>query len=259
MKRLSNKTAYITGASRGIGLEIANRFAEEGANLFLTARSEDALKAAKEQLSRYGNEIHVCALDVSKQTAVQKSVEEAISSFGNIDILVNNAGIHKVGGFLEHSLEEFDQIMKVNLYGVFHVCQSVIPVMKSQGHGKVINIASTAGKAASRNQSAYNTSKHAVVGLTRCLALEMASYHINVNAICPGFVETDLVSSFTETSAKLNQITQNQVYEQMLNVPAQKRILQPAEIASLAAYLASEESVGITGQAISIDGGYQFF
>lgn len=150
------------------------RTALEGANLFLTVRTEDALNAVKEQLSHYGNEIHVCASDVSKPTAVQKSVEEAISSFGNIDILVNNAGIHKVGGFLDHSLEEFDQIMEVSIYGVFHVCQTVIPAMKSQGHGKVINIASTAGKAASRNQSAYNTSKHAVVGLTRCLALEMA-------------------------------------------------------------------------------------
>ena len=191
-------------------------------------------------------------VDVRDRAAVEKMVQAAIDTFGRIDVLVNNAGIHKPGAFTDYTFDDFDDIMKVNVYGPFHVTQFVLKHMLANQKGKIVNIASTAGKWASLNQSAYNVSKHALVGMTRCLALETAKSGITANAICPGFVETDMVMDI----ARQKSIDQAQLIEELVKprVPME-RLIQPEEIASLAVYLASAESDGMTGQSIVLDGG----
>jgi meso-butanediol dehydrogenase/(S,S)-butanediol dehydrogenase/diacetyl reductase len=254
--RLGNRNALITGASHGIGQAIATRFAEEGANLFICARTAAPLEEAAAGLRKFGGKVVACTADVSNQKSVKDMVQHALKELGQIDILVNNAGIAKVSRFMDYSLEDFDQILKVNLYGVFHVTQAVLPGMMERKKGKVVNIASTAGKWGSRNQSAYNASKHGVVGLTRCVALEMASYNINVNAICPGMVDTGEIMPFFEENAKIFGISAEEMIKNAKAGHGMNRFLKPEEVAHLALYLASDESDGMTAQSILICGTY---
>jgi meso-butanediol dehydrogenase/(S,S)-butanediol dehydrogenase/diacetyl reductase len=249
-ERLKDKVALITGAGRGIGREIAVRFAEEGADLFLNATRMETLNETRRLASGSGCCVEVYPADVSDRPAVEEMVKKTLDRFGRIDILVNNAGIYRPSPFLKYRYEDFDRTMKVNVYGPYNVTQFVLASMIDRRKGKVINIASTAGKWASMNQSAYNTSKHALVGMTRCLALEMGTFNINVNAICPGVVETDMLSQFGPPSPELLTAIAQRI--------ALRRILKPEEIASLAVYLASDESDGMTGQSILLDGGMVF-
>jgi meso-butanediol dehydrogenase/(S,S)-butanediol dehydrogenase/diacetyl reductase len=181
-------------------------------------------------------------------------VDAALAAFGDIDILVNNAGVYKAARLVDYSAEDFDRIMQVNVYGAFHVMQLVLRHMQARQRGKVVNIASTAGKWGSMNQSAYNASKHALVGLTRCAALEMGAHGINVNAICPGFVQTDMLESF-RAHADILGVPFEKVMEGGLSRVPLRRLLQPREIADLAVYLAAAESDGMTGQTLLLDGG----
>ena len=208
--RLENRNALITGGSRGIGKEIARRFVEEGANVCLCARGEGALNETAEELRQMGGRVAAHVADVSDQGSVEEMVGHALAELGALDILVNNAGVMMSRRFMDYSFEEFDQVMRVNFYGVFHVTRAVLPSMMERKRGKIVNIASTAGKWGSANQSAYNVSKHAVVGLTRCLALEMAPFHINVNAICPAGVEGDEIDSLVEHWATQMGVTREQ-------------------------------------------------
>lgn len=251
-ERLKDKVALITGAGRGIGRQIALRYAQEGADLYLCATRMETLEETRKLAADTGRRIELHPVDVTERDAVEAMVKDALEKFGKIDILVNNAGIHRVSAFVDYSFEDFDRVMKVNVYGVFNVTQFVLRHMIERKKGKVVNIASTAGKWASMNQSAYNTSKHGVVGMTRCVALEMGPYGINVNAICPGFVETDMLTGGPDQAPS----------EELLNLikvrVAMQRITQPEEIAALAAYLACSESDGMTGQSILLDGGMVF-
>jgi meso-butanediol dehydrogenase/(S,S)-butanediol dehydrogenase/diacetyl reductase len=255
-RRLENLNALITGGTKGIGRAIATRYAEEGANLFLCARSAGPLDNTSADLRKLGAKVVSHAADVSDQKSVKEMVQHAIKELGEIDILVNNAGYAKSSPFLDYSLEEFEQTIKVNLYGVFHVSQAVLPGMIKRKKGKVINIASTGGKWGSRNQSVYNASKHGVVGLTRCMALEMAPYKINVNAICPYTVETEMILPLLEKNAKLLEISSEEILKRLAAASPLGRIIQPADVAHLAVYLASEESDSMTAQSISVCGGY---
>ena len=251
-KRLEDLTVLITGAGRGIGRAIATRFAGEGADLFLCATRMQTLEETRSLAAGSGRKIELHTVDVRDRGAVEKMVETAIDTFGQIDVLVNNAGIYKPAAFTDYTFEEFDDVMQVNVYGPFHVTQFVLKDMLKNQKGRIVNVASTAGKWASLNQSAYNMSKHALVGMTRCLALETAKSGITVNAICPGFVETDLLNE----AAKQYGIELAELIEGMVKPRvAIERIIQPEEIANLAVYLASSESEGMTGQSIVLDGG----
>lgn len=257
-RRLVGKVALVTGAGRGIGRAIAVKFAREGAGLFLCATRMETLEGTAQLAAEFGGRTELCAVDVADRGAVEKMVQEAVEGFGKIDILVNNAGIYKPARFVDYEYEDFDRIMKVNVYGPFHVSQFVLRHMLERKAGKVVNIASTAGKWASLHQSAYNTSKHALVGMTRCIALEMAPHGINVNAICPGVVETDMMARFTGEHAGIMGVDPDVVKGFMLQRIPLGRMLQPGEIADLAVYLASSESDGMTGQSILLDGGMLF-
>ncbi len=254
--RLGNRNALITGGSRGIGKAISRRFVEEGANVFLCARGESALKETAEQLRQVGGKVAIDVADVSDQGSVERMVGHALAEFGVLDILVNNAGIMMPRRFMDYSCEEFDQVMKVNFYGLFHVTRAVLPSMMERKRGKIINMASTAGKWGSMNQSAYNASKHAVVGLTRCLALEMAPFHINVNAICPAGVEGDEIDSMVAHWANELKVTKEQARKSIASRSPIGRFVNPDEVAALAVYLASDESDAMTAQSLSLCGGY---
>jgi 3-hydroxybutyrate dehydrogenase len=257
-RRLEGKVALITGAGRGIGRAISLKFAREGADLFLCATRLETLEETAKGAAEFGRKTELYPVDVADRSAVEKMVREAVDAFGKVDILVNNAGIYKPARFVDYGPEDFDRIMQVNVYGPFHVTQFVLKHMLERRTGKVVNIASTAGKWASIHQSAYNTSKHALVGMTRCVALEMAPHGINVNAICPGVVETDMVSQFLGEHAKIMGVEEEAVKNFVLQRIPMGRVLQPEEVADLAVYLASSDSDGMTGQSILMDGGMLF-
>jgi NAD(P)-dependent dehydrogenase (short-subunit alcohol dehydrogenase family) len=248
--KLDGKVVLITGAGRGIGREIAVGFAREGARLALNATSERSLDQTYGLCVEHGVKAQRYGCDVSNRASVERIVAQAIEAFGRIDVLVNNAGIHKGAAFVDYTAEDFDRVMQVNTYGPFHVSQFVIRDMLKRSSGKIVNIASTAGKWASRNQAVYNMSKHAVVGMTRCLALELGDRGIAVNAICPGYVETDMMSQHGPLPPAVEQAMKARV--------AMGRFIQPQEIVPLALYLASHESDGMTGQALALDGGMVF-
>ncbi len=255
--RLKNKTALITGGSRGIGRAVAEAYAAEGADLVLNARDPQRLEnTAADIRAAHNVNVSTCACDVADRDAVQAMVEESDAG-APIDILVNNAGVYKPLPFVEYEFEDFRNIIDVNLYGVIHVTQFMLRKMMPRKSGVIVNMASTAGKWGSRNQSAYNMSKHAVVGMTRCLGLEMGPHNIRANAICPFVVETDLSDTFLGGHAEVLGVSREVVEERFKSlVPLHQRWVQPEEVAGLAVYLGSDESSYVTGQAWTIDGGY---
>jgi 3-hydroxybutyrate dehydrogenase len=255
MSRLNHKTALITGASRGIGKAVVESFLKEGAQVALVSTRQEALEQLCRQ-SGWSTERVLCiGADVSVQADAQRAVDQTVQRWGHIDVLVNNAGIYHGAAFLDHRPEDFQRLLNVNLFGVLHFMQACLPHMQQRHQGAIINIASTAGKWGSRNQSAYNTSKHAVVGLTRCVALEASVHQVTVNAICPGFVETDMVHELKARAAQSVGASEDDYLKSMLARVPLGRLMQPTEIAELAVYLASDAARGITGQSIHIDGG----
>ena len=255
--RLSGRNALITGASRGIGLAIAEQFAQQGANVFLTATNADTLHEAQRRIQTMHPDVSVAshAADLSSAEAIETLFDTALRWQSGLDVLVNNAGIYKGKPFTEYSLADLDAVMQVNVRAVFQLMQLALRHMQPRGSGKIVNIASTAGKWESPNQAIYNASKHAVVGLTRCAALENAGHGINVNAICPGMVETDMFKDF-EVHAEARGVSLDELRQATISarIPL-GRFLEPDEIAHIAVYLASAESDGMTGQTITISGG----
>jgi len=252
--RLMGKAALITGASRGIGKAIARAYAAEGADLFLTATSSQNLQETIAGLADTGVDIHCHAADLSDPEALDKLFSAAIAWRDDLSIVVNNAGIYIGKPFTEYDLGEFDRLMKVNVYAVFQLMQLSLRHMQQRNYGKIVNIASTAGKWESPNQAAYNTSKHAVVGMSRCAALENAGQGITVNAICPGMVDTDMFEQFG-VHAEAAGISLEELKRGAEGRIPMGRFLQPDEVAHIAVYLGSDESAGMTGQTITISGG----
>jgi NAD(P)-dependent dehydrogenase (short-subunit alcohol dehydrogenase family) len=255
MPRLNQKTALVTGASRGIGKAVVESFLKEGAKVTLVATRQESLEQLCQQQNWPQDRVLCIAADVSVQADAQNAVDRSVQRWGHIDVLVNNAGIYHGAGFLDHRPDDFQRLLNVNLFGVLHFMQACLPLMQQRRQGSIVNIASTAGKWGSRNQSAYNTSKHAVVGLTRCVALEASAHQVTVNAICPGFVETDMVHDLKARAAQSVGASQDEYFKSMLARVPLGRLMQPTEIAELAVFLASDAARGITGQSIHIDGG----
>jgi len=258
-KRLDQQVAIITGGSRGIGRAIAEAYAAEGASLCLMATDVARLNEVKDALGLPAKRIMTVALNVTDRDAVFAAVAQTEKHFGRVDVLVNNAGVYRAKSFLDYAPQDFQDMLDVNLFGVMNFMQAVLPGMQTRRHGRIVNMASTAGKWGSRNQSAYNVSKHAVVGLTRCVALEASPHNVTVNAICPGFIQTDMVEELKAQVAQSSGMTGEELVKAALSRVPLGRILNPSEIAGLAVYLGSAESSGMTGQSIHVDGGMVMF
>ena len=197
-------------------------------------------------------------LDVSDRRACFEAVTAAQAEHDGLDVLVNSAGIYQAKPFLDYTEGDFQRLFDINLLGSMHLMQAALPGMMKQRSGRIINLASAAGKWASSNQSAYNVSKHALIGLTRCVGLEMAPHGVTVNAICPGLVDTDMMTKDFGRHGAQQHTSVDEVIAPVLARVAMKRAMQPSEVASLAVYLASAESSGMTGQSLLVDGGMLF-
>ena len=262
--RLKNKISVITGGGRGIGRSIAFAFAEEGADLVLVARSRDQLENLAQEIKERGGKALPITCDVSSAREVQNLVKQVQDEFGQVDILVNNAGISKRSKLLEYNDETWLEVIRVNLFGTYLCIKAFLPMMQQIGQGRIINIASTAGKNPVPFNTAYSTSKHGVLGLTKSVASEVAltGYpRITVNAICPFFVNTEMFSGpqgYVAKMAKMIGVSEKEVIDKAMSRNLQHRIIEPEEVAAMAVYLASEEARGITGQALNICGGLIF-
>lgn len=242
---LQGKCAVITGASRGIGREIALKYAEEGANIVLNYRnSETEALQLKEELDKLGSNTLIVKANVSKLEEAEKLIKEAKEVFGRVDILVNNAGITKDNLIMRMKEEDFDSVIDVNLKGAFNCLKAVTPIMIRQKAGKIINMSSVVGVIGNAGQVNYCASKAGLIGMTKSLAREIGGKNINVNAIAPGFIDTDMTKVLSEDQKK-NILSQ---------VPL-KRFGNALDIANLALFLASDQSNYITGQVIHVDGG----
>lgn len=256
--RLAGKVALITGAGRGIGRAVALGFAREGAAVALLARTAGDLESVADAVAVEGGRGLALPADVTSQESVWEAVERTREALGPIDILVNSAGVYRVGRFWEQSLEEWKQVFEVNVHGTFIVTKAVVPGMIERRSGRIISMASTAGKWGTPQQAAYNASKHALLGMMRCLALETAVFGVRVNAICPSYVDSPMVDEQFPALAELRGMSVETLREAVATGTPIGRLVRLDEIPPLAVYLASDESEGMTGQAITLDGGRLF-
>jgi 3-hydroxybutyrate dehydrogenase len=256
---LDGKIALVTGSSSGIGLAIAQALATEGATLVLHGiePSVQIESVLADWQDRFGKRVRYFPADLTELDALETMFGRVRNELGKIDILVNNAGMQHVSPIESFPTDRFERILALNLAAPFHATRIVIPQMKAQGWGRVINIASAHALVASPCKSAYVASKHGLLGLTKAVALEVAQQGITVNAICPGYVNTALVRDQIPDTAKARGLTEEQVVtDVLLAAQSSKRFVEVEEVAALAAFLCRDEARSITGSALSVDGGW---
>lgn len=243
--KLENKVSIITGAARGIGKEIAVLFAEEGADLALCDVNEEALAETKAEIEKNtGRKVMIQKVDVTSPQDVEDFVKKTLDNFGSLDILVNNAGITRDNLVMRMSEQEWDAVLDVNLKGAFNCIKAVTRPMMKKRSGKIVNMASIIGVMGNAGQANYAASKGGLISLTKTIAKELGSRNINVNAIAPGFIKTDMTDKLSEDAK-----------DKLLAFIPLARMGSTRDVASLALFLASEEASYITGQVVKVDGG----
>ena len=259
--KLQNRLALITGGGRGIGRAIAIAFAREGAQVAVAARSQGQVEqVARELADQFSTNALPVVCDVSDVQSVEKMFAKVMEHFGRgPDIMVNNAGIAESAPITRTDDELWHRLLAINLNGTFYCMRAALPQMVERGWGRVINIASIAGKIGAPYIAAYSASKHGVLGLTRSAALEVAAKGITVNAICPGYVDTEMTTRGIANITKKTRLSADEAMESIKKMSPQNRIIEPEEVAALALLLASAEGRGINGQAINVDGGSVLF
>ena len=245
LDRLTGKVAVVTGASRGIGRAIALRLAQEGAAVVINYNgSKERAQEVKTEIESAGGTAQIMQCDVADAASCDEMFQTIIKEFGRIDILVNNAGITRDGLLMKMAEEDFDAVIDTNLKGTFHCIRAVSRQMLRQRSGRIINLSSVSGVLGNAGQANYSASKAGIIGLTKSVARELASRNINVNAIAPGFVDTDMTITLSD---KVKEGAKGQI--------PLGRFGKPEEVAELALFLSSKKSDYITGQVINIDGG----
>ena len=256
---LSSKVALVTGSTSGIGLALAEALAAEGASVVLNGLGDAAqIEATRSRLeSAYGVKVRYDGADMLRPDEIARMVAGAAEAFGRLDILVNNAGVQHVAPVDEFPVQAWDRIIAINLSSAFHTIRAGLPLMKANGWGRIVNIASAHGLVASPFKSAYVAAKHGVLGLTKTVALEVATSGITCNAICPGYVLTDLVAGQIKDQAKARGIPEDRVMTEVILGPQpSKRFVKTEELAGLLLYLVSEAGASANGASFSVDGGW---
>jgi 3-oxoacyl-[acyl-carrier protein] reductase len=243
--RLKDKVAIVTGASRGIGREIALAFAREGAKLVLAARNQTALCEVADQIKGISSLEPFCfQLDVKDPVKVSEFMDKVLDKEGRVDILVNNAGVTRDGLFMRMSDEDWDEVLDTNLKGTFLLMRAATKIMMRQRSGKIINISSVIGLIGNAGQANYAASKAGMIALTKSVAKELGSRNVQINAIAPGFIETDMTG-----------VLSDQIKQAVLKTIPAGCFGKPSDVAKAAVYLASADSDFVTGQVLTVDGG----
>jgi 3-hydroxybutyrate dehydrogenase len=256
---LANKAAIVTGSTSGIGLGIARAFAAQGADVMLNGLGQsDEIEFTRAELQReFGVRVGYHGADMSRPDQVRELAAHAEGVFGQVDIVVNNAGIQHVAPVEEFPQDKWDAVLAINLTAAFALIQAVVPGMKARRFGRILNVASAHGLTASPFKSAYVAAKHGLVGLTRCVAVELAEFGITANTLCPGYVRTPLVERQIADQAKAYGIAPEAVVRDvMLAHQARKEFVRVEELAALAVFLASDAAASMTATAIPMDGGW---
>jgi 2-hydroxycyclohexanecarboxyl-CoA dehydrogenase len=245
--RLAGKVAMVTGAAQGIGRAIATRLAEEGAPVAIADIQESVAANTAKELTAAGHVAIAVRLDVTSLASALAAVERVATEFGGLDILVNNAGWDKLEPFVQSTAETWDKVIAINFRGVIHCCKAAIPKLQERGGGKIVSIASDAGRVGSMGEAVYSGCKAGIVGFSKTLARELARNNINVNVVCPGPTETALLHGVMDTQPK--------VLDAMKRGIPMRRLGQPEDLAGAVAFLASPDADYVTGQVISVSGG----
>jgi 2-hydroxycyclohexanecarboxyl-CoA dehydrogenase len=248
--KLRGKTALVTGGGRGIGRAIALGLAQEGAQVAVLDILGDNASVVAREIEATGVKALALPADLTKRAQVDRAVADTLAQFGQIDILVNNAGWDRMEMFLDSEEETWDKIIAINFKGILYVCKAALPSMVARGQGKVISIASDAGRAGSTGEAVYAGTKGAIIAFSKTLAREMARHKITVNVVCPGLTETPLLQGIREQSPKTEK-----VIEAVTRAIPLGRVGQPEDIAGAVVYLASPAADFVTGQTLSVSGG----
>jgi NAD(P)-dependent dehydrogenase (short-subunit alcohol dehydrogenase family) len=252
---VNGRTAVITGGGRGVGAAIATRLAKAGAAVLVAARTASQVQDVAARLRAEGHVVHADTCDVGDQTSIERLAAVAAERLGRVDILINNAGVATAAAVHKTSLDDWNRMFTINATGAFLCLKAFLPAMLQRRWGRVVNVVSVAGLSADRYMAAYAASKHAMMGLTRAAAAESAPHGVTVNAVCPGYLATDMTR---ETIARIVQATgrtEAQALEALLQMTRQRRLIEPDEVAAAVACLCTEEARGINGEALVIDGG----
>lgn len=256
---LAGKSAVVTGSTSGIGLGVAKALAAHGCNLTLNGfgDAQEITKLQKDIASEFNVKVRYSPADMTKPQQIREMVSETQKEFGSLDILVNNAGIQHISSIEQFPEEAWDRVMAINLDAVYHATKAVIPGMKSNGYGRIINIASVHGHVASVNKSAYIATKHAVIGFTKATALELAGTGVTSTAVCPGWVLTPLVQKQIDLRAEQNKQTNAEARISLLSEKQpSKEFVTPEDLGNTIVFLSSPFAGQLTGTSVVLDGGW---
>lgn len=255
VRPLIGRYAVVTGGGRGAGAAIADALANLGAAVIVAARSSTEIDAVAASLRAAGATAHAVTCDVSDASSVAALATRVHEITARVDILINNAGVSAAAPFLRTTLEDWNRMLAVNATGAFLCSQAFLPEMIAGGWGRIVNIASTAALTGDRYIAAYAASKHALLGLTRVVAIEVAASGVTVNAVCPGFLATDMTEQSIARVQAATGRSAGEARSALAGRNPQRRLIAPAEVAASVAYLCSEAAAGINGTALTIDGG----
>jgi 3-hydroxybutyrate dehydrogenase len=256
---LKGQVALVTGSTSGIGMAMARALAGQGANIVLNGLGDPvAIEQERAQVAaEFGVEARYHGADMTKPDQIADMIAFAERELGRLDVLLNNAGVQHVAPIEEFPLENWNQIIAINLSSAFHTIRAAVPIMKAQGRGRIVNLASAHGLVASPFKSAYVSAKHGLMGLTKTVALELATFNITCNAICPGFVKTPLVDAQIADQAKARGISPDAVMRDViLAAQPTKKFVEYDQIAGLLLYLVSDAGASVNGAGLAIDGGW---